>query len=264
MQDQKEYPGQIAIRNFNRFRLELGLRSNNEHAGSGLGGNPTEFWFVVNHNFKVYVDNTIMFETTGPNEITAYIPGHKGVKVADIRRAFSSFVASHPDRVDISNENLTNLSFLRDLKVNHPNAAAFIKGVEKAHELAHWADVKIAFQKEIHSFFGKEILFLETQFLKELGLSETYLQDLRDKNEKARKDGAIDYSDQNRGDDPSSAMFKSHPIWGAKRKAILEREKVYVDNLLSQEDKDRMEFLGSLPPFVMLQVVRSIVQIDRI
>lgn len=264
MEDYEETPGRIAQRNFNRFRIELGVRSNNEHAGSGLGGNPTEFLFVVNHTFKVYVDNTIRFADTASGEVIAYIPGHKTVKISDIRKEFSAFVKNHPDKIEVTNEQLTNLSFIKDLKVNHANMLSFIKGVEKAHELAHWLDIKKSFQSEISALFKKEVEFLETQFLKEIGLSESYFKDQREKEEQNRKDRLIDYNDQNRGDSPYNHMFIEHPIWGAKAKAAREREANMISNLLSKEDRDRMDFLGSLPSFVVLQVVRSIIHIDRI
>lgn len=263
-EEKQEYPGDIAMRNFNKFRTELGVRSNNEHVGSGLGGNPTEFWFILNHTVKVYVDNNIRFVDSKPNEITAYIPGTKDTSVRDIRKAFSEFVKDHPDKVELTDDTVRNVSYLRDVGAKHPNAEAYIRGLEKAYELSSWLDTKIEFQKQYHTLFGKEIKFLETQYLKEVGLPEDYFEVSRKKHEEARKNKEIDYNDQNRGEDPNGTMFKEHPIWGAKRKAVQAREKIFEDNLLSQEDKDRMQFIGALPGFVCIQVVRSIIGIERI
>lgn len=251
-----------STKNFLKLRCELAIRENNQHPGSGLGGSSSEFWFMINHHFEVMADNVVSFkEGTSPDEVIAYIPPDEEPNMEGIRNAFSSFVSTHPDKINLSKEDIVNISLLKDLKIKHPNAILFIKALEVGQELASWIDTKIELDREISKLFHKEDKYLQSQFLESMNLPPHYFTEMWKREKSLIKEN---YNNLNTSDDPNWQMFIKHHIWGVKRKAMQERQKSMQKVLLSQEDKDKMNFLSSCPPFITLQVVRSCVGIRRI
>lgn len=246
-------------RKFNQLRLELGMREDNEHNTSGMGGNPSEFWFLLNHTFKVYLsENRVSFTYDNKETVIAHIPWQKDFPLKEIRLAFTEFYNNHTDNFPMTKESIIDVPYLKTLEPKHMNARTYIRAVEVAKELTEWLDKKISFTKQLDSFFGEESKFVREQFLKEMNLPLTYFD-----KEKVDYD-KIDYSDLNRNEDPMVSLLNKHPLWGVRLSAIKERQSKMMDNLFSQEDRDRMTWLDGCPTFIALQAIRSLVQIDRI
>lgn len=248
-------PSDFIVGNFKRLCLELACRDDNSHTPSGLGGNPTEFWFMVNHHFKLYEGDKPSFEMTGPSQITACMPGAE-VSSLEVRKVFSAFVDSQPNKVEISKEQIVDPSFLKTLPITHVDATIFIKALEVAIDLVSWLDHKIAFKKDIGKFFKKETDVLRESFLKEVGLP------LDSFDEKPREEH--DFKDHLAYSDSVATMFKNHPVWGAKKTAADLRKSAMIDNLLSKEDNDKMAYIAACPVPIVLQTIRSIISIERI
>lgn len=251
-----------ARNHFARLKLDTGVRSNNEHAGTGLGGSPSEFWFLANHNIKVYLtDGDPSFkDAPESNTIIAYMPSTKDYPLSKTRKIFQDFFTSHKDRIDITKEQETDLQFLKTLEVKTIDARMFIEAVELAHELAHWLDIKIDFQKATSALYAKELDFLQKKFLKELNLPIDYFEKLEAKNsDRENRD-----KENLNGGDPMRAIFEAHPVWGAKYNLSKERHATVANQLLSSEDNGKLKALNGFPPYLVLQAVRSIIGIERI
>lgn len=245
--------------NFQRFVLDTAVRSNNEHAGSGLGGSPSEFWFLMNHKIKVYAsapDKVSFNDSTENATIIANMPVDKGFPLSEIRKTFKKFFATHKDRIDITKEQENDLTFLKTLEIKYINAKMYLEALEMTHELALWLDTKIEFQKQIDTVFAKEKVFLQKKFLKELNLPQDYFEKLEDQKDKD--------TDNLNGGDPMNSIFESHPVWGAKYKLLNERHENCSKQLLSSEDNGKIKALNGYPLYIALQAVRSTVGIDRI
>lgn len=247
-----------ARNHFARLLLDTGVRSDNEHAGTGLGGNPSEFWFLVNHKFKVYMsdsDNVSFRDAPEANTTIAEMPYDKNFPLKKIRNTFQEFFATHKDRIEITKAQENDLAFLKTLEIKTIEAKMYLEALELTHELAHWADIKIEFQKQTSALFAKETAFLQKKFLKELNLPLDYFEKLDDKEK--------DYEDLNRGD-PMRSIFEAHPVWGAKYKLSKERHTAIANQLLSSEDNGKLKALNGFPPYIVLQAVRSTIGIERL
>ena len=229
-----------------KLLLELSIRSDNEHVGSGMGGNASEWWFLVNHEIKIKFSPTVTSTFSGsskPNEIVFSVAKKPDMK--DIRRALTFFFKSHPDKLDTTEEQLVNLSFLKDQPIRSVNAKIYLHAVKTGLELVKWLDIKIALDGEISKVTSQEREVFQASFLKEMELPETYFEDCDE-------------------DDPFEAMYRKHPVWGVKDAASSKRYKLMFDQLLSQEDLDKMTFIGSCPSFITMPTFRRLVQIERL
>lgn len=231
---------------FSKLLLELGVRQNNDHVGSGMGGNPSHWWFLVNHKVKVVPtqDAAPSWSRVGTEEIVFYVPASATIKQA--RLALNEFYEKHPHRLDVTEEQIINLGFLRDQTIRHIDAKIYLQAVETALELQKWLDLKIDLDREVNKLFSQERAVFRAAFLNEMKLPPTYFEDIEDDE-----------------DDPVEKMYEKHPVWGVKDAASSKRYKTMFDQLLSQEDLDRITFIGSCPPHITLGVFRRLVSIER-
>ena len=251
-----------ARRHFGRLKLDTAVRSDNVHTGTGLGGSPSEFWFLLNHTIKVYMtEGDVSFsDASEANTIIARMPVSKDYPLSKVRKTFQEFFASHKDRLDITKGQETDLKFLKTLEVKTIDARMFLEALELAQELAQWIDIKREFQSQTGALFAKETDFLQRKFLQELNLPTDYFVklDAKNKDEETR-----DYEDLNSGDSMMS-IFKAHPVWGAKYKLMTERHALINDQLLSSEDNGKMKALNGYPLYIALQAIRSSLGIERL
>jgi hypothetical protein len=235
----------LARKTLEKLLLELSIRANNQHVGSCIGGNASEWWFLVNHKVKLGLSRTelsLFSKSSDPDEVIFSVPKKPDMK--QIRGALTVFFASHPDRLDTTEEQLVNLSFLRDQPIRSTNAKIYLHAVKAGLELAHWLDVKIELDNEISKVISKEQEVFRASFLKEMDLPTTYFEDCDN-------------------DDPFEAMYYKHPVWGVKDAASSKRHSLMFAQLLSQDDLDKMTFIGSCPSFITMPAFRRLVQIER-
>lgn len=245
---QKNYAAtQRANDTLRKLMLELGTRQDNFHVGSGLGGNASQWWFLVNHEVKaVPTDDTApSFSRVGAEEILFLVP-EKAV-MSQIRTALTEFYEKHPHRLEVTDQQIIDPAFLRDQQIRHIDAKVYTLAVDSALELQKWLDIKIQLNVEISEVVHKEKDVFRAEFLKEMKLPATYFED---------------HSDDE--DDPIEGMYEKHPVWGVKDAASSARYKTMFDQLLSQDDRDRITFIGSCPSYVTLAAFRRIIGIERL
>lgn len=236
----------------NKLKLELGVRSDNEHVGSGLGGNASELFFLMSKRVKPIVspDDKAHFRDTH-TQIIFEVPEKPVMK--QVRQELTSFISSHPDKNNYTFQQITNTSFLRDQMVDTVDIKFLIKALEIAQELVPWLDSKIEVATALRKMFNTEQTALDHAFLREMGLPEDSL-------DKEEDDSDLDYSPEGF----IHTAIKNHPIWGKKKEAVNKRYDDAEKTLLSQEDLDKMNTVGCCPQYIALLVFRTQLQIDRI
>jgi len=231
-----------------QLKIELALRDDNQHVGSGLGGNAAQFFFLLSHKVVAHlVDEPGASFQRSHGQIDFYVSSQASMK--QIRETFKVFFDSHPDKNDYTQAQVSNTSFLRDQMVNTIDVNLLIQALEVGHEVVSWLDPKCTLVSQVHALFGKETAAFEKAFLKEMSLPVNYFD----------KD-SIDRE----YDDPVMEMFKAHPIWGAKYKASSARADQIIKDLVSQEDLDKLRFIGTCPSYISLFAFRNTLQIDRL
>jgi hypothetical protein len=245
--DQKERDVK-AQKALTKLKLELGMRETNEHSGSGLGGNASEYLFMLTHTVKVagISEGSPSFSRVGSDDVIFYSP--KKPNMRTVRQAFTKFLdVQFPDREIVTQEQLANPSFMRDLSSDKLEVKLFIRALEHTYELAKWLDLKLEMQRNLDELSSKECDALATLFLKEMSLPETYFQDHKDDKQ-----------------DPMSRMLNRHPVWGARREAVGTRFGGMIKQLLSPEDNEKLQMIGAYPVHIALFALRSCVGIEKI
>lgn len=233
---------------FMKLKCELAVREDNEHVGSGLGGNVSEFMFMILHESEAVAtseEKTRITSASGTDKITIHIPDNAFLK--DVRQELTKFINSHPHKLDITKAQAANVSYIKDLQGSTIEKDLLIKGLLTGYDIVSWLDPKIALQEEINKVFEKEYKDVEASFLKEMNLSTDYFDVIKDKYEQ----------------NPYKRMFRKHPVWSTKYKEILTREGNMSKQLLSPDDINKMNFIGTMPPHIALFVVRSLIGIQR-
>lgn len=248
--------------------LELAVRSDNDHVGSGRGGNVSELFFLMSHtliprwsksDFQIReTDRGIEFCTNGKAPMSL------------VRESVTNFINQHPDKNSYTQEQITNPSFLRDLRPTSPDVLMLIKALEIGDEVVGWLDQKMALIKEIAKSFSKEEDAIEKQFLAEMNLPSN----LFDKVEKPVRDEEIlskeayesgeyddwEYSTVGEARD----CLNRHPNWGTRLKEIRKRRQEIEKLLISQEDLDKLNVMSSTPSYITLLAFRTKIGIDRL
>jgi hypothetical protein len=206
----------------------------------------------VNHAVRPVftTDEQASWSSVGDNEIVLYVPEKPRMK--QIREALDQFYQQHPHKLDVTEEQLINISFLHDQLIRHIDAKVYVHAVEAGLQLQRWLDRKLELDRAIRQVTEDEKKVFKAAFLEEMKLPATYFEDLENKD-----DNDVD-------DDPITSMYRKHPVWGEKDKAVSKRYQAMFDQLLSQDDLDKMVFIGSCPGYIALAVFRRLVQIERI
>lgn len=243
----------MSIKVLNKLLLELGTRKNNEHVGSGLGGNASQFLFMISKNvvFQKPIDDQPHFlDGSDKDEIVFQVP--KRVDMKAVRKALDSFYSTHPDKNSFSEEQIKNPSFLRD---NVPNPSLEVKlliqALDVVTELVPWLDEKREALEILGKVFSKEVRVFEKAFLKEMRLPADYF----DREPRSTSESEKIYK--------MHKVCDAHPIWGAKISAVRSRSEKITELTISQEDLDKMNIIGSMTQPIALFVIRSCIGIDR-
>lgn len=242
-----------AKKRFEGLKLELSVRENNEHVGTGMGGNPSELLFLLSHKVKVEVAGGVRsyFSDTGPGQISFFFAEIS--KMKEIRQELTTFINSHPDKISITPAQLANISFLRDQKNQTLEIQLLIRALEEAYSLVSYLDPKAELKKQISETFDREYKGIEALFLKEMNLPLSYFKDMEDLEDKSEQ-----------YDDPMRSILDKHPVWGVRLSVISKRHTEMENQLLSKEDTDRLEIIGSMPSYIAVVAMRSVVQIERL
>ena len=233
---------------FNKLKLELGCRSDNEHVGSGMGGNVSEYLFLLTHTVEVVgtKEGNPSFSKVTSNEVSFYSAPKPPMKL--VRQALTSFLDKEfPDRTIVTQDQIINLSFMKDIYSTNVESDLFIRALEQTYDLVKWLDLKLDMQKKMQELGSQEREDISFRFLKEMNLPKTYFQDHKDDKQ-----------------DPMGRMLSKHPVWGVKQKAVNARIGEICKQLLSTEDNEKLQMIGCYPAYITLFVFRSLVNIERI
>ena len=231
-----------------RLKIELAVRQDNNLVASGIGGNVSELFFLLSKKvLPQYSDSEFEIHETS-NGIMFLTNGSADIKV--VRKKLTEFINSHPDKNDYTIEQITNTSFLRDQMVDTLDIKLLIKAIEKAKVVVSWLDPKMEIQKAIRESFAKENAELDKTYLTEMDLPLDFLG-----------------KDDEEGIDDRAFVreaVQNHPILGAKYKAQQARLLNMERNLISQEDLDRLNIIGSCPSYIALLVMRTMIGLERL
>lgn len=235
----------LGLKTLEKLLLELSVRVNNDHVGTGMGGNPSEWWFLINNVLVIRSSSSgeVEWSTTKKGEIAIHIDQKPNMR--QVRESLTAFYSNHPQKLSVTDEQLVNPSFLRDQQIRTTNAKIYLRAVETGLELVKWLDIKIELDGEISKVFSKEKNVFRAAFLKEMDFPSTHFDDVEEE------------------PDPLENMYRKHPTWGVKDAAASKRYQTMFDNLLSQEDLDKMIFIGSCPTYITMPAFRRTVQIER-
>jgi hypothetical protein len=239
---------------YERLRLELGVREDNEHVGSGLGGNPSELFFLLSHPVKLGLskDDKSHFSRVGAIEILLEVP--ENVKMKELRQALSKFFSTHPDRLELTRDQFLDPTFLKEHSSKSLDLKLLTKIVAEGRSLASWLDIKLVLQKALNKVSDQEQDEISKLFLKEMELPENYFDSEDDDN-----DDKYSYQAS-----PIRKMLNNHPTWGPKLDAIRKRYGDICFALLSREELDKLKFIGTFPSYIALFSMRSLIGIERI
>ena len=242
-----------------KLKIELATRQDNEHVGTGMGGNPAQLYYFMTHEVRTeHSPNKMTFVTQEGN--TAIFHLAQDAKMKEIREAFDKFWQTCPDKNNITQEQLMNPSFVRDLNSDSTEVHLLLLGLETANDLVTWLDRESEFDKQVSQFFIKEYEATEEGFLTEMKLPLDHFKKIEAKKEQLRKEGKPYHHIKN----PMRRVLNKHPVWGKRWEGISKRQGLITENLFSQEDLDKLNKIGSLPAHIAMFVTRSVIHIDRL
>lgn len=239
-----------------KLKVELAMRRDNNYMGTKMGGNPSQFYYFMTHDAIKKRSPNVNVSQEG-NTVVFSLPPK--AKLIDIRKAFDKFWETCPDKNEITQEQLSNPSFLKDLNSTSIEIKLLIMGLEVASDLIVWLDRESDFREQVNQFFSKEDRATEEGFLAEMKLPLDYFKQVDAKREQNRREGKSYRDDK----DPMRGVLEKHPVWGKRWNDIAERQKIIIDKLFSNEDLDKLNKIGSLPLHIVLFVVRSVINLDR-
>lgn len=232
-----------------KLKVELAMRRNSDYIGTKMGGNPSQLYYLMTHDArkKRSPDLDVHVSQEGNTVFFALPPK---VNFIEIRKAFDKFWETCPDKNEITQDQLSNPSFLRDLNSPSIEVHLLIMGLETARDLVPWLDREAEFGKQVDQFFSTEYKAVEDGFLTEMKLPLDYFVKVN-----ANKNQDVN--------DPVREVLEKHPVWGKRLSDITDRKKVITDKLLSQEDIGKLDKIGSLPTYIALFVARSVITLER-
>lgn len=232
---------------FDKLKLSLALNDSNNQAFE-LGGNCSELFFLLTHNVTVFPADKTSFFRAGSSGIQFNIEGSASIK--ELRKELTEFIATHPDKLSLSKEEVKDLSFLKNMEIATFDMKILVKAVEEVQILVKSLDTKLTLQQSIGKVFNEEIDVIKLAFLKEMNLPKN-LFDLKSSNRNTKE-----YFSAIR-------MMKAHPVWGPKYKEIKDRLDKIEELLLGKEELGKLESLTSLPPYITLFVIRNYIGLER-
>lgn len=240
---------------FHQFKLELAMRHDNFYVGTEMGGNPSQFYYFLSHAIKVKESlESVINVSQEDNNVVFELPTKVKFNLKDIRLAFNKFWETCPDKNEFTQEHLTDTSFISNL--NHPYSAdvhLLLYGLNIANDLVKWLDREAEIGDQIKAFFTKEFDDIKYKFLDEMQLPGDYFVKLKELKKT-----------KNYTHDPMMEVLHKHPVWGKRWDEVEKRQKLIIDNLLSQEDLDKLSKISALPSYITLFIMRSVITIDRL
>lgn len=150
------------------LKMDLGVRPNNIDVGSGLGGNASEFYFLLSKD--VYLNliegNEISFEENKDNKLIIHC--NKNEKLLNLRKKLTSFYNTHSDKMDIDFERLSHMMLnISQIENNLSKDINLLCDCFKIMEtLSFSLKRKLKLNELLVHFFKNEIELIEIAFAK--------------------------------------------------------------------------------------------------
>jgi hypothetical protein len=246
-----------------RLMCDLAMREDNYHSGSCLGGNPSEFFFLLTHRVNVIPAVGGALFTLEDGNIFLHVDPTLNLRV--VREALTEFANNHPYKKTITQKLLTNIDLLKIYESGNLKISLLIKAIETANDLVSWLDPKIELSKQVARVFGKELQEVEHCFLKEIGLPETYLDDLGDTEYRLGASEAEVLESEGKTDDKYMlrSMLLNHAVWGVRYEEIESHKDSIEVMYLSQSDREKLKLIWSMPSYISLFAIRTCIGLER-
>lgn len=244
---------------FNKLKSELSVRETNAHVGCGMGGDPSQLFFLMSRKevWLQYNNDTVCVIPWGDDKLTINIPHYMlqgEINVRDLRNCLNT-LCSHFPIEKVTFEQLTNLSWLKDCPNQTQDIKLLIKSLECVNALSLRLKSKEAALESIRGSFSFERKAIEKLFLQEMGLP---VDALEWKEEEDLKEGMPTIHCLNKEVDRLNKILEQHPVWGSKLEAINKRARAAERVLFSEEDENAIKLIDSLPDFVKISSYRTI------
>lgn len=246
---------------YNMLLADLAIRETNNSVGSGMGGNPTQLFFLITKGIELkHINGDVADMHFSDNKFVVRIPQNllisEKVDLLPLRNRLNLFVNTvilH-DSEKVSFEQLTNLSFLTDQPIKNRNILLLIKAMGLTNSLQVRLNDKMPTYHAAGKLFSTEEKAIEISFLEEMGLPPTSL-DQPDR-------GA---TEQQRAElDQLCNLLKSHPVWGAKLEATGTRHQNVINLLISDDDKATLKLVSGFPDWIRLCALRRSIGIEQL
>jgi len=244
------------------LKIDLAIREDNKHFGSGLGGNPSEFlWLITNNihsHYETYNGDIDMdvheqnlknrgkvknfFEKDG--KIFFYL-SYEEESLGEVRAALTEFLKTKEVR-QITFQMLADTTFLRSLdEKTDSNVHILALCVEHCRRLMDSLNAKNEARRIINEVFNAESEQLNSEFRKQFGFPPA-------NNKYSEADGNI------------GTMLSEHPIFGKREKAINKRHRSSIRLLISNEDVELINVIQCFPKHLCLVSIRMAIGIEDI
>ncbi len=243
---------------FNKLKTSLALRE--KKSNFSICGNYRELFFLLSHNIiiassindkiNIYVKN---------NQIVFEAPIHHDLLEA--RAELTKFVSLHIDNPTITSEQLSDPLFLKSCNFDTMDIKLLIKALDLGYNIKAILDSKREIVNSLNKMFDIERQSLLQKFAIEMHMPPFEFS----VNKEARWLDLNDYNDLSKEDyNTLFKVFDDHPIWSKKMSELDLRQNDLCDKLLSNEDLELLNIIGSYPSYISLFVMREIIEIDNI
>lgn len=240
-----------ALRVLNALKCELSMRPDNEHIGSGLGGNAGELFFLLTNDVRPiisYTDpkNVGWFQNEDRETKKSYIelrlaPKKQGEKrnMKTVRQSLTEFCnRSHTRQMDFDTF-LSLVPALEPLTLDmHLLKQAFKMAASLRADLQH----TIKLQESVLELSKKEEKDLEIAFCQSIGV----------KHEEMERHNQLD------------RMMRKHPVFGPKVSNKEERFSQISKLLLSETYISTIKAISTYPSYISILTMRTQFGIDLI
>lgn len=138
----------------NLLKLDLAVKENNLHIGSGFGGNPSQLLYLMTHKIQsVHHNEECKFVLVDNDTIKLYLNLDSDNKSHDMRMALSKFLETQ-DVVAVTRKQFIDVDYLRSLKVSE-DISLLIQAVELAFKFKSILDSKVSLVNDIEKSYPK-------------------------------------------------------------------------------------------------------------
>jgi hypothetical protein len=220
------------------LKLDLSVRADNNLWGSGLGGNPSELFYLLNKNTTLFVDAGVATTFQEDDENFSIICGEE-VKLIPLRKSLTQFIGY-----------LEEISFgelVHNIKNN-------IDVNNNSQDILDLRDCMLLSDKLSDCLYSKEE--------KRTAIRDAYHNDVKSLMERYSK--YIEYNDHmfNRLEGGLARKLDKDPIWGAQKSFLKEKSRKLIVELLTADEIQLMEEINKFSPHITFLCARLLIGVE--